>query len=77
MVAHSAGGGTIALVADQARVDRQVFVTAVVPEPGRSLLEVAGTATQETIASVSIDHGDGTLSLDLAALRGERNLPGT
>ena len=70
LVAHSAGGGTIPLVAAQVPVDRLVFVTAVVPEPGRSLLEVAGSQTQATIASVTIDHGDGTRSFDLALLAG-------
>lgn len=70
LVAHSAGGSTIPLVAAQVPVDRLVFVTAVVPESGRSVIEVAGSETEETIASVTIDHGDGTRSFDLAVLAG-------
>lgn len=37
VVGHSAGGATISLVPGRTRVDRLVYVTAVVPEPGRSI----------------------------------------
>src|SRR5574342_67946 len=39
VVGHSAGGATISLVPSRTRVDRLVYVTAVVPEPGRSRSE--------------------------------------
>jgi alpha/beta hydrolase family protein len=68
LVAHSAGGATIPLVAARVPADRLVFVAAVVPEPGRSVYEVAGPSTQSTIDSVTINHGDGTRSLDLDLL---------
>src|SRR3972149_11210239 len=42
VVGHSAGGATISLVPDRTRVDRLVYVTAFVPEPGRSLFDLAG-----------------------------------
>ncbi len=65
LVGHSAGGATIALVAGQVPVDRIVFVTAVVPEPGRSIFEAAGAEAIATIDAVTIDHGDGTRSFNL------------
>ena len=68
LVAHSAGGATIPLVAARVPVDRLVFVAAVVPEPGRSVYEVAGPSTQSAIDSVTINHGDGTRSLDVDLL---------
>jgi len=68
LVGHSAGGATISLVAARVPADRLVFVTAIVPEPGRSIFEVAGSDAQSTIDAVSIDHGDGTRSFDLDAL---------
>ena len=42
VVGHSAGGATISLVPARTRVDRLVYVTAVVPEPGRSIVDAAG-----------------------------------
>ena len=65
VVAHSAGGATTSLVASRVPVDRLVFVTAVVPEPGRSIAELVGPGVRSTIDSVTIDHGDGTRSFDL------------
>jgi pimeloyl-ACP methyl ester carboxylesterase len=40
VVGLSAGGATISLVPDQARVERLVYVTAFVPESGRSVVEL-------------------------------------
>ena len=68
LVAHSAGGATIPLVAARVPVDRLIFVSAFVPEPGRSIYDVAGPDIQSTIESVTIDHGDGTRSFDLDLL---------
>lgn len=68
LVAHSAGGATIPLVAARVPVDHLIFVAAVVPEPGRSVFELVGPETQSTIKSVTIDHGDGTLSFDFDLL---------
>ncbi len=68
VVGHSAGGATISLVTGRARVDRLVYVTAIVPEPGRSLLDLAGAEARETILSVSHDDGNGCRSFDLEML---------
>lgn len=68
VVGHSAGGATISLVPARARVDRLVYVTAVVPEPGRSITEVAGAEVRATILSVSRDDGNGCRSFDLDLL---------
>lgn len=68
LVAHSAGGGTIPLVAQQVSVDRLVFVAAIVPLPGQSLFDAAGPVTQEVILSVSLDNGDGTRSFNFDLL---------
>jgi len=42
VVGHSAGGATISLVPERRHVDRLVYVTAFVPEPGRSIADVGG-----------------------------------
>jgi pimeloyl-ACP methyl ester carboxylesterase len=68
VVGHSAGGATISLVPARTRVDRLVYVTAVVPEPGRSITDVAGAEVRETILSVSRDDGNGCRSFDLELL---------
>jgi len=68
VVGHSAGGATISLVPSRARVDRLVYVTAVVPEPGRSITDVAGAEVRETILSVSHDDGNGCRSFDMEML---------
>jgi pimeloyl-ACP methyl ester carboxylesterase len=68
VVGHSAGGATIALVPGRTRVDRLVYVTAVVPEPGRSIADVIGDGVRETILSVSRDDGNGCRSFDLEML---------
>jgi pimeloyl-ACP methyl ester carboxylesterase len=68
VVGHSAGGGTISLVPDLTHVDRLVYVTAIVPEPGRSLADVAGADVRELILSVSHDDGNGCRSFDLELL---------
>jgi hypothetical protein len=68
LVAHSAGGVTIPLVAARVPVDHLIFVTAFVPEPGRSLAEVAGADIMSTLEPVTIDHGDGTRSFNLDLL---------
>jgi pimeloyl-ACP methyl ester carboxylesterase len=68
VVAHSAGGVTISLVPDRTRVDRLVYVTAFVPEPGRSLVDVAGAEVREMILSVSRDDGNGCRSFDIDLL---------
>jgi len=68
VVGHSAGGATISLVPARTRVDRLVYVTAVVPEPGRSIVDIAGDDVRETILSVSRDDGNGCRSFDLELL---------
>ena len=68
VIGHSAGGVTISLVPSQARVDRLVYVTAFVPEPGRSLVDLAGAEVRETILTVSRDDGNGCRSFDLELL---------
>jgi pimeloyl-ACP methyl ester carboxylesterase len=68
VVGHSAGGATISLIPARARVDRLVYVTAVVPEPGRSITDVAGAEVRKTILSVSRDDGNGCRSFDLELL---------
>lgn len=68
VVGHSAGGATISLVPGRTRVDRLVYATAFVPEPGRSIVDLAGAETRETILSVSRDDGNGCRSFDLELL---------
>lgn len=68
VVGHSAGGATISLVPGRTRVDRLVYVTAVVPEPGRSLADVVGDEVREMLLSVSRDDGNGCRSFDLEML---------
>jgi pimeloyl-ACP methyl ester carboxylesterase len=65
---HSAGGATISLVPDLIHVDRLVYVTAFVPEPGRSLIDVAGDEVCETILAISRDDGNGCRSFDVELL---------
>jgi hypothetical protein len=68
LVAHSAGGATIPLVAARVAVNRLVFAAAVVPVPGQSIYEAVGPDTQAAIMSVSMDNGDGTRSFDFDLL---------
>ncbi len=68
VVGHSAGGATIALVPSRTPVDRLVYVTAVVPEPGRSIVDLAGAEVRETMLSVSHDEGNGCRSFDMETL---------
>ena len=68
VVGHSAGGATISLVPELTRVDRLVYVTAFVPEPGRSIVDIAGADVRDMILSVSRDDGNGCRSFDLALL---------
>lgn len=68
VVAHSAGGATVSLVADRIAVDRVVYAAAIVPQPGQSIFEAVGRDTQEMIMGVSVDHGDGTRSFDFDLL---------
>ena len=68
VVGHSAGGATISLVPGRTRVDRLVYATAFVPEPGRSIVDLAGAEVRETILSVSHDDGNGCRSFDLELL---------
>jgi pimeloyl-ACP methyl ester carboxylesterase len=68
VVGHSAGGATISLVPELTRVDRLVYVTAFVPEPGRSIFDIAGADVREMILSVSHDDGNGCRSFDLELL---------
>ena len=68
VVGHSAGGATISLVPDLTHVDQLVYVTAFVPEPGRSLADTVGDDVRETILSVSLDDGDGCRSFNLELL---------
>lgn len=68
VVGHSAGGATVSLVPGFTRVDRLVYVTAVVPVPGLSIIEAVGVETGETILSVSKDDGNGCRSFDFDLL---------
>jgi pimeloyl-ACP methyl ester carboxylesterase len=68
VVGHSAGGATISLLPDLTRVERLVYVTAFVPEPGRSVVDLAGADVLELILSVSRDDGNGCRSFDLELL---------
>jgi hypothetical protein len=68
VVDHSAGGAPISLVPERTRVDRLVYVTAVVPQPGRSIVDVIGGDVRETILSVSRDDGNGCRSFNLDLL---------
>ena len=68
VVGHSAGGATVSLVPDRVSVDRLVYVTAFVPEPGRSIVDIAGPEVRDTILSVSHDDGNGCRSFDLELL---------
>ena len=68
VVGHSAGGATISLVPDLTRVDGLAYVTAFVPEPGRSIWDVAGADVRQTILAISHDDGNGCRSFDLELL---------
>ncbi|HEX6657247.1 MAG TPA: alpha/beta hydrolase [Ilumatobacter sp.] len=68
VVGHSAGGATISLVPALAHVDRLIYVTAFVPEPGRSIVDIAGADVRNTIMSISLDDGDGCRSFNLELL---------
>jgi pimeloyl-ACP methyl ester carboxylesterase len=68
LVAHSAGGATIQLVADRIPVNRLIYAAAIVPRPGQSIYEAIGPETQAAIMSVSLDNGDGTRSFDFDLL---------
>lgn len=68
LVAHSAGGATVPLVAASSAVDRMIFVAAIVPEPRQSIAEALGPDVVEMIGSITIDNGDGTRSFDLDLL---------
>ena len=68
LVAHSAGGATIPLVAARTEVDSMVFAAAVVPQPAQSIYESVGPAAQQAIMAASIDNGDGTRSIDFDLL---------
>jgi pimeloyl-ACP methyl ester carboxylesterase len=68
LVGHSAGGATVSLVPALTRVERVVYVTAFVPEPGRSIADVAGADVRELILAVSKDDGNGCRSFDLELL---------
>jgi pimeloyl-ACP methyl ester carboxylesterase len=68
VVGHSAGGATISLVPERTHVDHLIYVTAVVPEPGRSVVDAAGDDVRQTILSVSRDDGNGCRSFDLELL---------
>jgi pimeloyl-ACP methyl ester carboxylesterase len=68
VVGHSAGGATISLVPAHARVDRVVYVTAVVPEPGRSLADLVGPEVREALLAITRDDGNGCRSFDLEKL---------
>jgi len=68
VVGHSAGGATISLVPARTRVDRLIYVTAVVPEPGRSIADVVGADVRDMMSSVSRDDGNGCRSFDFEML---------
>ena len=68
VVGHSAGGATISLVPERTHVDRLVYVTAFVPEPGRSIVDIAGAEAREVIMAVSRDDGNGCRSFDIELL---------
>lgn len=52
VVGHSSDSATISLVPDQTRVDRLIYVTAFVLEPGRSIVDIAGVEVRDTILSI-------------------------
>lgn len=64
LAGHSAGGATAVLAATRAKVDHLVLVTALVPEPRRSMFDVAGPDMAAALDAISIDHGDGTRSMN-------------
>lgn len=68
LVAHSAGGATIPLVASRLPIDRMVFVAAILPEPGKSIYDALAPSTKEAIMAVSVDNGDGTRSFNFDLL---------
>jgi pimeloyl-ACP methyl ester carboxylesterase len=68
LVAHSAGGATVALVPKLAAVARLIYVTAIVPEPGRSILEIVGPDVEAAVLDVSVDDGNGCRSFDIDKL---------
>ncbi|MGI1661774.1 alpha/beta hydrolase [Palleronia sp. KMU-117] len=68
LVAHSAGGATIPLVASRIPVDQMVFAAAILPEPGQSIYDALGPSTADAIMAVSLDNGDGTRSFDFELL---------
>lgn len=68
LVAHSAGGATIPLVAARTPADHMVFAAAIVPQPGQSIAEALGQGTLETIMAITLDNGDGTRSFDFDLL---------
>jgi pimeloyl-ACP methyl ester carboxylesterase len=62
VVGHSLGGVTIPAVAAARPVGRLVFVAAIVPAPGRHLMEVmaADPPADPEFMVAGVDHGDGT-----------------
>jgi len=56
------------VVGAMAGIEGLVYVTAVVPEPGRSIADVVGAGVRETMLSVSHDDGNGCRSFDLEML---------
>jgi hypothetical protein len=45
-----------------------VLAAAILPEPGQSIYDAAGPATQEASMAVSVDNGDGTRAFDFDLL---------
>ncbi|MCT8328574.1 alpha/beta fold hydrolase [Albidovulum sediminis] len=68
LVAHSAGGTTVPLVAARVPVDRMVFVAAIVPEPGQSIVGAIGPEVAGMITSITVDNGNGTRAFDIDLL---------
>lgn len=68
LVAHSAGGATLPLVAARVPVDRMAFVAAIVPEPGQSVVGAIGPEVADMITAITVDNGNGTRAFDIDLL---------
>jgi pimeloyl-ACP methyl ester carboxylesterase len=68
VVGHSAGGATISLLPERVEVDRLVYVAAVVPQPGKSILQALGDEVMNAVLDVTVDNGDGTRAFDIDKL---------
>lgn len=68
LVAHSAGGATVPLVAARVPVDGMIFVAAIVPQPGQSIADALGPEVADMITAITIDNGDGARAFNIDLL---------